>query len=318
MTESMNEQIRYKGRIGQTGTYLKKFLRMFVYQSDWKVLPIGALIAALVTFVVGKELFVNQEGTVFGTFALTCVCIWNGFFNSIQVVCRERSIIKREHRAGMHVTSYIAAHMIYQLILCVLQTAVTVLVLVICGVKFPAAGVIIPVGILDIGVTILLITYASDIMALMVSCIVKTTTTAMTVMPFLLIFELVFSGGFFELGSADFLKVTTISHWGMDSMCIVGQYNTLPMKSLWNTMLKFQDITIPDTGEKPIQGIVQYIEQNDMVEDVMLWSGSYNTNPAYESIASNVWICWGVLALMVVVFAAASVIALKFIDRDKR
>ena len=318
MTESMNEQIRYKGRIGQTGTYLKKFLRMFVYQSDWKVLPIGALIAALVTFVVGKELFVNQEGTVFGTFALTCVCIWNGFFNSIQVVCRERSIIKREHRAGMHVTSYIAAHMIYQLILCVLQTAVTVLVLVICGVKFPAAGVIIPVGILDIGVTILLITYASDIMALMVSCIVKTTTTAMTVMPFLLIFELVFSGGFFELGSADFLKVTTISHWGMDSMCIVGQYNTLPMKSLWNTMVKFQDITIPDTGQKPIQEAVQYIEQNDMVDDIMLWSGSYNTNPAYESIASNVWTCWGVLALMVVVFAVASVIALKFIDRDKR
>ena len=44
---------------------------MFVYQSDWKVLPMGALIAALVTFVVGQNMFVTQEGTTTGTFALT-------------------------------------------------------------------------------------------------------------------------------------------------------------------------------------------------------------------------------------------------------
>ena len=314
----VNGELKYKGRISQTWTYLKKFLRMFVYQSDWKVLPIGALIAALVTFVVGSELFVNQEGTNFGTFALTCVCIWNGFFNSIQVVCRERNIVKREHRAGMHISSYIAAHMLYQLILCLLQTLVTMLILVISGVKFPAAGIIVPAGIIDTGITILLITYAADVMALMVSCIVKTTTTAMTVMPFLLIFQLVFSGGFFELGSADFIKVFTISHWGMDSMCTIGRYNDLPMKSLWNTMIKFQDITIPDTGEQPVKTIVQYIEQNNLVDDFKLWSGSYNTNQAYVSIASNVWTCWLLLLLFIVVFAVASVIALKFIDRDKR
>lgn len=34
------------------------------------------------------------------------------------------------------------------------------------------------------GITILLVTYAADIMALMVSCIVRNTTIAMTVMPF--------------------------------------------------------------------------------------------------------------------------------------
>ena len=53
----------------------------------------------------------------------------------------------------------------------------------IAGVQFLAEGVITPWGIVDIGITILLVTYAADIMALMVSCIVRTTTTAMTVMP---------------------------------------------------------------------------------------------------------------------------------------
>jgi len=98
----MTETVKYRGRLSQIGIYFKKFLRMFVYQSDWKVLPIGAIIAALVTFVIGSNMFVTQEGTTTGTFALTCVCIWNGLFNSIQVVCRERDIVKREHRAGMH------------------------------------------------------------------------------------------------------------------------------------------------------------------------------------------------------------------------
>ncbi|MBQ6496203.1 MAG: hypothetical protein IJI74_03430, partial [Firmicutes bacterium] len=61
MTERSAENLQYTGRIDQIRIYLKKFLRMFVYQSDWKVLPIGAVIAALVTFVVGANMFVTQE-----------------------------------------------------------------------------------------------------------------------------------------------------------------------------------------------------------------------------------------------------------------
>ena len=200
MTERSAENLQYTGRIDQIRIYLKKFLRIFVYQSDWKVLPIGAVIAALVTFVVGANMFVTQEGTTTGTFALACVCIWNGFFNSIQVVCRERNIVKREHRSGMEVSSYIIAHMLYQLLLCFLQTLITLLICVIAGIKIPGAGVVTPWGIVDVGITILLVTYTADIMALMVSCIVRSTTTAMTVMPFLLIYQLIFSGSFFELG----------------------------------------------------------------------------------------------------------------------
>ena len=110
----MNEiRIEHRGRVAQTFIYLGKLLRMFLYQSDWKVLPVSAVIAGVVTFVVGANLFVTQEGTLMGTFALACVCIWNGSFNSVQAVCRERSIVKREHRAGLHMSSYVAAHMIH-------------------------------------------------------------------------------------------------------------------------------------------------------------------------------------------------------------
>ncbi len=316
MMESSATNLKYCGRISQVGIYFKKFLRMFVYQSDWKVLPIGAIIAALVTFVIGGNMFVTQEGTTTGTFALACVCIWNGFFNSIQVVCRERDIVKREHRSGMHVSSYLLAHMLYQLLLCFLQTLVTLLICGVAGVQFPAEGIVTPIGILDIGITILLITYAADIMALMVSCMVKTTTTAMTTMPFLLIFQLIFSGGLFDLGGADFIKFGTISHWGTNALCTIGRFNTQPMVTLWNTLVTYSDITILDG--QPIRDLVVAIEQNDMRDGFLIWSGQQNANPAYEAIASNVWSAWGVLLLMVAIFAIVSIIMLKLVDKDKR
>ena len=94
--------IRHRGRIGQIGIYFVLQLVMFVYQSDWKVLPMAALIAGLVGMVIRNRLFINMEGTLMGGFAIVMVCIWNGCFNSIQVICRERDVIKREHRSGIH------------------------------------------------------------------------------------------------------------------------------------------------------------------------------------------------------------------------
>ena len=313
----MNETIRHKGRFAQMWIYLGKFLRMFIYQNDWKVLPMGAVIAGVVTLVVGPNMFITQEGTTMGVFALVCVCIWNGFFNSIQVVCRERGIIKREHRAGLHMSAYVAAQMIYQLMLCTAQTVVTLLICRLTGVQLPAAGVVTPLGIADIGITLLLVTYAADMMALMVSCIVRNTTTAMPVMPFLLIFQLIFSGGFFSLsGFAKKLTVLTISRWGLDGLCAIGRFNELPMVSMWNSLFQFKDIEY--MGRKPLLEVILQIQQEGRVNDFLLWCGSYSQNAAYASSLKNILVNWGALAVLAAVFAAASVIALEFIDRDKR
>ena len=102
----------HRGRIAQIPIYLGKDFRMFIFQNDWKVLPMSALIAAMIALVVGENMYVTMEGQFQCSLALTCICIWNGFFNSIQSVCRERPIIKREHRSGMHISSYIFAHLI--------------------------------------------------------------------------------------------------------------------------------------------------------------------------------------------------------------
>ena len=308
---------KHQGRLAQLGIYLGKYLRMFVYQSDWKLLPMAAIIAGVVTVVVGSNMFVTQEGTLTGCFALVCVCLWNGVFNSIQVVCRERAILKREHRAGLHISSYLGAHVIYQFLLCLAQTVITLVICHLVEVSFPSTGIITPWGIVDIGITIFLITYTADLMALMISCIVRDTTTAMTVMPFVLMFQLIFSGGFFGLtGFAEKICSLTVSKWGLDSMCAVGRYNELPMVTLWNTIFKFKDVEIG--GEKPLLELIRYAQNNGYRDQFLQWSGSYNTSENYTATVEHVLHNWGMIALLGVVFLLLSWIFLHSVDRDKR
>lgn len=309
--------VKHRGRLAQTGIYLGKLLRMFVYQNDWKVLPMGAFIAAVVTFVVGANMFVTQEGTFNGAFSLTCVCIWNGFFNSIQVICRERPILKREHRAGLHITAYVASHMVYQLLLCAAQAAITLFICNLVGVKFPTQGVVTRWGVVDMGITLLLTIYAADMFALMISALVHTTTAAMTVMPFMLIFQLVFSGAIFNLeGFAQKLTSLTISRWGMESICAIGRYNEQPMVTLWNTLFKFRNVEY--MGTKPILSVMQKIEEEGKMGEFLQWSGQNNQNAAFASEAGNLLLNWRALVGLLLFAVIVAVISLKFIDRDKR
>ena len=235
-------RIRHRGRGSQVLIFLGKLLRMFVYQNDWKVLPMAALIAGLVGMVIRKRFFINMEGTLMGSFAIVCVCIWNGCFNSIQVICRERDVIKREHRSGMHISSYIFSHMLYQALLCLAQTVVTINVIKLVGVQFPTEGIITGLFTVDFSISMFLISYASDMMSLWVSSLSHNTTTAMTIMPFVLIFQLVFSGGMLTLPEwTKTLTRFTISNPALKVIAAQADTNNRPYATISNMITKMRD-----------------------------------------------------------------------------
>ena len=241
-------RIRYRGRSAQIWIYLGKLLRSFVYQNDWKVLPMAALIAGLVGMVIRKRMFLNMEGTLMGAFAMVCVCIWNGCFNSIQVICRERDVIKREHRSGMHISSYIFSHMLYQALLCLGQTAVTLYVTLATEVKSPLIGEVLPIYFLEFGISLFLITYASDMLSLWISSLARTTTTAMTIMPFVLIFQLVFSGGMLTLPAwTESLTHFTISNPGLKVIAAQADANHRPYATIASMVSKMRDNEVGGT-----------------------------------------------------------------------
>ncbi len=309
---------KYRKTFGQVPIYLGKFFRMFVFQDDWKMLPMAALIAALVSFVIKKTMLQTMEGTMKGALALSCICIWNGFFNSIQVVCREREIVKREHRSGMRIGSYILSHMIYQASLCMAESVISVMVCRVSGIKFPFSGIVTPLFVIDLTITFFLITYASDIMSLWISSMAGNTTAAMTVMPFVLIFELLFSGAVFTLeGISNTLSYITFARWGMNAICAICGYNSLKMVSVWNMLVKFQDTEYE--GMTPLKSVVEEISSSpDGVENFQKKMGELSPNADYASTVENVARSWGALIIFVIVFALLASLWLRRIDKDKR
>ena len=241
-------RIRYRGRFSQIQIYLGKLLRMFLYQSDWKVLPMSAMVAGLVGLVIRKRFFATMEGTLMSALAVTCLCLWNGCFNSIQVICRERDVIKREHRSGMHISSYIAAHMIYQALLCLLQTGITLYVMRAVGVRYPQEGLMTRYFIPEFSVSLFLITYAADMMSLWISALSHTTTAAMTIMPVILIVQLVFSGGMMSLPTrAEPVTKVIISNYGLKLIATQANYNAQPLGSAWGTIERMKGNEIKAT-----------------------------------------------------------------------
>ena len=313
-SEGTNSRSRHIEHFGQIWIFLGKLFRIFFNEGNWKVFPMAVIVSVIVSCVI-DNVFVNMEGTQVGALAFACVCIWNGFFNSIQSVCKERPIIKREHRAGMHITSYIAAQMIYQAVLCLGQTIIQLVVyslLLAPRFPFPTAGPVTGSFLVDFGITLFIITYAADMMALMVSCIVKTTTAAMTVVPFLLIVQLIFSGVAFTLrGAIDTVSKFTISRWGIRTICTVGNFNSLPSITLHAAVNKLT--TVPE-----IRLVYKYIRETEIWDIIGEASTKNMMNPEYTFTAANVYKEWGILIAMGAFFAIVGILFLEQIDKDGR
>ena len=315
--ESNVKSMSYMGRLGQFGVYLIKQFRLLVLQSDWKVLPMSAIIAAMVSMAVGKNLFQTMEGNFQGAFALTCVCIWNGFFNSIQSICRERAIVKREHRAGLHITSYVLSHIVYQFVLCAAQAAITIIVCYNTGVNHPQYTIGGANFTPFLFITLLLITFSADMMALMISAIVHTQMAAMTVMPFMLIIQLVFSG-FIALPEAlsDISKLM-LSKWGVQAICSISDYNNLPAVMIWNKMYSGGD-NIKIMDGLTLKNTMDVITQEGMRDQVLKTLGEAQQRADFASTVDNVVQSWSYMLFFTVVFAVITIVFLEYIDRDKR
>ena len=306
------------GRIGQTKVYIGKFFRIFVNEKDWKVIAFAAVISFVLSVVLRGSIFVLKEGTRSGFFAIISSCVWIGIFNSIQNICRERAIIKREHRTGLHITSYVAAHMIFQAGVCAIQALIMALVYSFI-LPFPTKGLIFGNFLVDFFITFFLVIYSSDVLGLAISALVKNTTAAMTVMPFVLIVQLIFSGTVFPLtGAASSLSDLTIAKWGQRVLCVEADLNNIPSQMARDEMKIIQNIDA-------FNDIKAYLTPEDSAtlekaisDEVSVAINRYTYRQIYEYKRSNVTKRWMYLILFTLVYAIVCVISLEFIDRDQR
>ena len=215
-------------RVQQAGIYFGKCRRAFVNEKGWKNLISTLIISILIIAVVPESMLYSYGATRNGCFAMICACIWIGIFNSIRVICREREILKREHRTGLHMSSYVAARWLFEACLCAVEALpVTVLVWIVNRGHFIEQGILLP-PTLELFISFFLITFSADALALVISAVVNDENTAMTVMPFALIIQLIMSGMVFELkGIPEKVSTLTISRWGLNAICTSADVNQM-------------------------------------------------------------------------------------------
>jgi hypothetical protein len=287
------------GRIGQIKIYTGKCFRSFINERGWKSLISTLLISIILSWVIGDNTFAVNESTKTGVFAMICGCIWTGLFNSIQSICRERAIIKREHRTGLHVSSYVLAHMIFEFVQCVAEAIILTVVFDIFR-DFPTTGVLFQWTGLEFFLSFTLIIFCADALGILVSCIVKNENAAMTVMPFVLIVQLVMSGMMFALPEeAQPVKELTISKWGLCAICSSADINELPTR---DTLKKFEEAAKSD-------------------EEITSWKDlglTQKYDMDYDASVQNITKIWLVLLSYSALYGALGAVSLKFVDKDKR
>ena len=257
-----------RGRIGQVFAWLKRLLRLFIYRSDWKVFPMAAVVTGVVAYIVRDDLFLTMEGTLKGAYALACVAVWCGCFNSIQIICREKQMLRRERQNGLHISSYMTAHVIYQILLCLGQTALILYIFHALKIQYPAEGYITEWFAFDLGITIFLITFAADMLAMLISAFAPSTTSAVSILPFVLFFQMVFAGGVLILPPwCEPLMNLSPSHQGMVCLCAQADYNNLPLVTGWNTLNGLRDYKF--SGSITISELLALIEEKGANNDVM-------------------------------------------------
>lgn len=241
------------------------------------------LIAALLYVVADKDIFKIYESTKSMLFALSCSGIWIGLFNSIQEICKERTIVKREYMANLRLPGYVMSKFVFQFALGGIQAAaLTMIFLGLIGKK--RAGIFFNNFTMEMFLTVWLTVLAAIALGFVLSAMVRSGDKAMAAAPFVLIIQLLFSGILFQLkGAGKLISYFTVSRWSVEALGSIAKLNRLDLK---------------------LQKDYPMLE--------------HEAEAFFKAAKGHVVQCWGILLLMTVVCLVVSMISLRRIAKDRR
>ena len=141
---------------------------------------------------------------------------WLGAANAIREIVKERQILRREHRAGMSLGVYVASKFIALGAVTVSQ-AVFLTIVASSRQGPPAAGAVLGSGTAEIVLAAALAAVAAVGLGLLLSALVGSPEKAMTILPFVLVTQLIFAGPWSAVSSTPGLRelrALTGAHWG--------------------------------------------------------------------------------------------------------
>jgi ABC transport system ATP-binding/permease protein len=180
--------------------------------------------------VNSNDIFKYYDHTKAILFTMICSAIWMGLLNSIQEICKERVVFKREYAANLRIIPYILSKVIIQAVVSFVQSVLFIgTIWILFG--LPKAGILTDWVFLEMVITTFIVSLAASSTGLLVSSLSPNTEIAMITAPLLLVPQMLFSGMLFKLdGVIKTISYLIISRWGMEAYGSIADLNSLPLE----------------------------------------------------------------------------------------
>jgi len=149
---------------------------------------------------------------------VAATAIWFGAINAAKEIVKELPVWRRERLAGLRVAPYLASKFVVLAALCLLQTAV-LLAIIWTRVDLPTSGTL-TWAPLELWITLNLAALAALALGLVISAWMNNADRATSLVPILLIPQLIFVGGSGTETAGRLLSYLMISHWSVEAMKI--------------------------------------------------------------------------------------------------
>lgn len=234
LEKGMESSKKGTSSLRQTAILVRRYIELQIH--DIKRLLIQLLMApglGLLLFLAFNTTYPFQTSldTETMVFTLACCAFWIGLFNSIQEICKESQVFKRERMANLKLFPYVSSKLIVNGILDFLQTLLLMGVVgVLLGV--PEHGMQMPnAPFLEMGITTYLTMLSATCIGLVVSALVNNSDQAISIAPILLIPQILFSGIIVGLtGIINTISYIISCRYAYVAYCTTSDVNSLPLQ----------------------------------------------------------------------------------------
>lgn len=175
----------------------------------------GVAVALLTALVAPKPLDWALKGSG-PTFVLGCSAVWFGMINSVRELVKERTIWRREELAGSNAAAYLASKVSVLGTLAAIQSVTTLMALAFTVHLPPTSPVASP--FVAMMITLWLANLAGMAIGLVVSAVAPSSDRAMSIVPYLLITQLVLCGVLFPLGAVAPISWLMPARWAVSAL----------------------------------------------------------------------------------------------------
>jgi ABC-type multidrug transport system ATPase subunit len=225
------EKVTKRSSLKQFSILSRRYVKLIAKDRAKTILLLAQVpvIISLLAIVAKKDSFSSFDDAKSIIFTLACAAVWLGVLNSIQEICKERVIYKRERAVNLKIAPYIASKLFILGLVCIIQ-AISLVGLTAVFIDFPGKGLL-PNLYLEVFLSVFLITFVSVALGLVISTFFKNPDAAMSAAPVILVPQLLFTGLVFELkGVSDIISSFALSKWASRVLAVSFDLNNIPLK----------------------------------------------------------------------------------------